>query len=550
MVSTYINFPMNLLSPGRFVFSLIFFLMFFIQVNVDAIEYFSDRLHANGYLQLKITDAGTGEPVACRVQLIKDRLPFIPTSSDIISIMYGVWDHADAYTLQPDGSVYIDGHLNLHLPPGMYEIHVSKGLEYIDQVSKVNIEANATRAENISMRRWVNMSGRNWYSADTHIHIRRSPREDSLLLKWTEAEGIHAGVLLRMGDFWATYYDQYAWGDSGVYQRNDHFLASGQEDPRTPELGHALGIGAADKVRFRDEYYLYDRVFDKIHSLGGVTGYAHQAMSFHGYRGLILDALRKKVDVLEILQYCMGEDPLIVQHYYHLLDLGIPITAIAGSDFPWCGKDHASNSPEHSARIGNVRFYTYVDKVFNHKNWLAGLKMGRTFVTSGPIIDFQINGSLPGSTINLGKGSTVRIHATASGHAVSVPLQKLEIVSHGKVIGSGVAGDRGQSTSEINLNFEIQVEHGTWIAARAYGGKGQVAHTTPVYITMDGQGFYNPLTVEHFLRLSENYLQEINAELAKKNDNPEFQSWRYKKPLLKKIAEAEEIIVQIKSRIK
>jgi hypothetical protein len=79
-------------------------------------------------------------------------------------------------------------------------------------------------------------------------------------------------------------------------------------------------------------------LFDKVRSLGGVTGFAHQGMSFHGYRGMTLNVLRGKVDFLELAQFCVAQGPLALDHYYHFLDLGYKLTALAGSDFPWCGR--------------------------------------------------------------------------------------------------------------------------------------------------------------------------------------------------------------------
>ena len=81
------------------------------------------------------------------------------------------------------------------------------------------------------------------------------------------------------------------------------------------------------------DYYSFDRLFDRVHELGGVTGFAHQGMSFHGYRGMVLNTLRGKTDFLELAQFCVPEGPLPVQHYYHFLDMGYKLTALAGSDF-------------------------------------------------------------------------------------------------------------------------------------------------------------------------------------------------------------------------
>jgi hypothetical protein len=503
-----------------------------------------------GRLQVRVLDAQTAQPTSVRVRLTRPDGSVAPLPDAAVAVMYGLWDHADGYGFQPDSSFYAPGAFALDLPPGTYNLHLAKGNEYLAQQQTVEVRAGRTRRETFRLHRWIGMPARGWYSADDHIHIRRSPREDPLLLHWTQAEDIHVGVLLRMGDFWETYYPQYAWGEKGVYQQGDYLLTSGQEDPRTPELGHTIGLGAADRVRFRNEYYLYDKVFDRLHELGGLTGYAHQAESFHGYRGLTLDGLRGKVDMLEILQFCVSSTPLLTDHYYHLLDLGYPVTAVAGSDFPWCGKDHDHGPPERSARIGNVRFYTYTGGPLNYTSWKAGLAAGRTFVSNGPVLDFNVNGKLPGEGLDVPPGTTVKVTARAFGHSGQVPLQALELVGHGQVLGRVTASDSGQSVAELHLTLELPVEQGLWLAARCFGGPTQAAHTTPVYVTVAGGGFHNPATVPHYLALSEKYLQELEEELQHPNPNPEKQAWRYREGLEQRIAETREVIEQLKGKLK
>src|SRR5690606_23338331 len=155
---------------------------------------------------------------------------------------------------------------------------------------------------------------------------RRSSRGTPLILTWLAAEDSDVGALLRMGDSHATYFAQYAWGRDGVYHIEDRFLTTGQEDPRTHEIGHTISLGADEFVRSRSRYYLYDTIFDRVHELGGLTGYAHQGVLFHGYRGLTLDVLGGKVDFMEVIQFCSGIGPLETEHYYHFLDLGFKLT--------------------------------------------------------------------------------------------------------------------------------------------------------------------------------------------------------------------------------
>lgn len=510
----------------------------------------------NGYAQrsgriyVAVRDAGTGRPTPVRVRLTRAGNAVTAVPSEAISISYGLWDHADGYAFQPDSSFYVSGSFSLSVQPGVYQLVLSKGNEYLSQTHSLHIQPGQTLRQTYYLKRWINMAARNWYSADGHIHIRRSPRENEPLLNWIQAEDINVGVLLKMGDFWETYYPQYAFGKNGLYQQGNYVLTPGQEDPRTPEIGHALGFGASASVRFGQEYYHYDKVFDELHKRGGLTGYAHQAESFHGYRGLTLDGLRGKVDMLEILQYCVSPQPLRTQHYYHMLDLGFRLTATAGSDFPWCGHDHEHGSPEHSARIGNARFYTYLNEPFSPAAWQAAVAAGHTFVTSGPILDFRVNNALPGDQLTLKKGENLTITAQAYGHSAQVPLDTMEIIAHGRVLGRVTKNEPGQSSSHLRITVNLKrVEQGMWIAARCSGTVKQAAHTTPVYVTVDGGGFHNPETAGSYLTQSEKYLLELEQELETHRENPEFRAWHYKKGLKTRIEETRRIIANLRSQL-
>jgi hypothetical protein len=392
------------------------------------------------------------------------------------------------------------------------------------------------------------MPARGWYSADDHIHIRRSPRENPLILRWVAAEDIHVGALLQMGDFWSdSYYSQYAWGRDGVYQLEDRFLTSGQEEPRTHALGHTISLGADDFVRFEDEYYHYDQVFDRVRELNGLAGYAHQATSyyFRGHRGMTLDVLRGKVDFVEALQFCGGftSEPMRTQSYYQFLDLGFRLTVTAGSDFPWCGKGSGGQ-----AQIGNARFYAKVPEPFDFEGWRASVKSGHTFVSSGPVIELTVNGALPGDTVDVAKGSRLTIVARANGHPEQVPLRELEIVGHQKVLKRVAADETGQSPAEISLKLDLPVDHGLWIAARCRAGDLQVAHTTPVYVTVGGGGFHNPETAGHYLDLSERYLRELEHEMDRRTADVSRQAWRYREGLEARIDETRAVIEDLRAR--
>ncbi|QJW91148.1 CehA/McbA family metallohydrolase [Spirosoma taeanense] len=511
----------------------------------------STRQARTSQLTVTLLDASTDKPTPTRVRLTQNGRVVAKLPAEAVAVMYGLWDHEDGYAYQPDSSFYVAGRFQLNLPPGRYQLTLSKGNEYLRQEHELVVKQGVPLRKTFRLQRWVNMAAKGWYSTDGHIHLRRSPRENPLILTWLQAEDVNVGALLRMGDFWETYYPQYAYGQKGLHQQGNFLLTSGQEDPRTPELGHAFALGAADRVRRRDRYYLFDEVFDKIHQLGGLVGYAHQAETFHGYRGLTLDGLRGKVDALELLQFCVDEHPLHTEHYYHFLDLGIPLTATAGSDFPWCGRDHGHGPPERSARIGNARFYTYLNDSLTFANWRNAVQAGHTFVSSGPILDLRVNNALPGDRLNLKRGSGLTATVHAYGHANQVPLDTLELISHGRVIGRVTAREAGQSAAHLTLTVTLSaVERGQWMAARCTAGPGQAAHTTPVYVTIDGGGFHNPETASRYLDLSEQYLREIEQEISKPNPAIEVQAWRYQDGLKTRIAETRRIIADLRKKLR
>lgn len=493
---------------------------------------YTTQAASDGTLQVNITDAATNAPTPVRVRIRdssgapvgKPRRGVLSTPGkaagvpvEAVPVMYGRDDIADGYASQPDGAFYVEGAFTLALPPGDYDIDVSKGYEFIRQRHRVTIASGATASETYQLRRWIDMPGRGWYSSDDHIHLRRSPREDPLILQWIAAEDIHVGHLLQMGDFFTTFFTQYGFGEAGRYEERGRILSPGQEEPRTPEIGHTISLGASEFVRPRErDYYRYDTTFDRVHALGGITGYAHQGATFHGWRGMTMDVLQGKLDFVELLQFCAPEGPLVTANYYRFLDLGFPLTATAGSDFPWCGRNRKFGAEEDEGpRIGDARFYTYVGGPLTFDGWFAALKAGRTFVTTGPMLELTVDGALPGATLERKDGDRLQVVVGARGHTADVPLRDVELVVHGEVVKTVAATDAGQSAERIQLTYDLPIgSHGVWIAARAHGGPTQVAHTTPVYVRANGTGFENPATRQRYLDASRTYLDEIETELA------------------------------------
>jgi hypothetical protein len=387
-----------------------------------------------------------------------------------------IYNHETSYPYWKEPvSYFVTQPFTIALPPGMWRVAVARGIEYEPSYEELEIAAGQTLTRAIQLRRWVNMPQRGWYSGDTHVHFPRMTDEQSeFILTWARAEDVHVSSILSFGDLKGTYFDQVGYGRNFRYQKGDYLLASGQEDPRTgiPEQGHTIALNITRTVRDVARYHLYDHMFDEAHKQpGALTGYAHIAWADEFHRRQdptrhptwdpIINAIRGKVDFFEIMQF----RHLGLDEYYDFLNLGVRVTATAGSDMPW------------ASTIGEVRTYAYTGPDFSADRWYAAVKDGHTFVTNGPMLEFTVGDVLPGDDIKLSGPGKLRVHARGwAPESIGAP-KVVEVVVNGKVVRSDTS----------TLDFDLDVPRSLWVAARVTSTNGAAAHTSPVYVMVGGR---------------------------------------------------------------
>ncbi len=176
---------------------------------------------------------------------------------------------------------------------------------------------------------------------------------------------------------------------------------------------------------------------------------------------------------------------LKLRDLYRLYNLGFRPTLAASTDF------HVDQGRQP---IGSVRTYVHSEPL-NMPEIARGYRKGHTFVTNGPLLDLRVNCKGPGEAIVIPQGTILAITC----EAVSIaPLDRLEIIVNGKVWKKLEA--RGKQ--EITASFNLEATQSLWIAVRVYGpeaeflasklegcplGAGQFAHTTPVFLEVDGK---------------------------------------------------------------
>jgi hypothetical protein len=182
-----------------------------------------------------------------------------------------------------------------------------------------------------------------------------------------------------------------------------------------------------------------------------------------------LNVISGRIDFFEIMQFRM----LGLEDYYDFLSLGARLTASAGSDVPW------------GNTIGEVRTYAYTGKPFSVDRWFDAVRQGRTFVTNGPMVSLSVDGAMPGQEVKVAAGRTVRITARAwAPEEIGAP-RIVEIIAMGKTLQR--VESRGPRQTELKLDLSLRADESQWIAVRVESHNGGLAHTSPVYVLVDGR---------------------------------------------------------------
>ncbi len=212
---------------------------------------------------------------------------------------------------------------------------------------------------------------------------------------------------------------------------------------------------------------------NQCHRKNGLVVWCDAYRSESGLPGgeALVAAILGQVDALEFDARERSRPLLPV--WYRLLNAGFRLPIVGGS-----GKD------SNRIALGSMR--TYVDTAGEPRNmaaWAEGVRRGRTLVTNGPLLELKVNGKTPGAVIDWKPGQTLAIEGAVGSSPSGLTF---EIVVNGRVLTDVNNPESGE--------LERALAGGGWIAARCRGSTSELdqsspifAHTSPVYITVDGK---------------------------------------------------------------
>ena len=444
---------------------------------------------ARNWVRARFIDDATEEPIACRVSFSSiDGVPFQPHGHPHhVNGNLGSW-HCDVggdVRLGRTTYAYINGACEGWLPRGLVRVQVARGFEYWPIDDTVTVD-ESTYTLTFRMKRLCNLALDGWYSGDTHVHFLSS---NGGLLE-AAAEGLSVVNVLQSqwGSLFTNTEDFI--GRPVTSSDGKHIVYTSQEN-RQHFLGHISLLGLKEPVMpwctdGPSESEMGDGLestvsswADCCHAQGGLTVVPHFPVPNAELATLVVTGRADAVELAELPERTYEE-------YYRYLNAGFSIPLAGGTD------KMTSDVP-----VGLSRTYVQLSRgeEFGFEAWCNGVKAGRTFVSSGPMLGLVVEGIGIGGEVSLPpEGGDVEIRALATS---IFPLFRLEIVWRGEVVAC-TGSPHGEK--ELQLNERLRVDGPGWICARVGGEapryltrhrdewrRAIVAHSSPIYVKCGDQ---------------------------------------------------------------
>lgn len=450
-----------------------------------------------GQLSARAFDAGTGETTPARIHLTAADGKFYCPPDAFARLMQGGGDHV----------FHTRGSFDLEVPPGKLQLTAVKGFEFWPVSQEVAVRAGETTTVDLILEPMTDMAAKGWYSGSTHMHMNYGGNLNNSLhnLKFISAaedQDVVNELIANKDNRVLDYQHFVRGGGAHPVSEPDRLVMVGQEY-RPPFYGHVTLIGLRHHLLspFTTGYEgtgiesLYPSNTDmlrKAKAQDAVTGYAHAFAASTvedrdpiehdlGYaKAFMVDAALATTDGLEwSFSGRAGFYP-----WYAALNNGLRVTATGGDDA--MSDLHVSKLP------GSARTYVYTgEHGLDAEAWKRGLREGRAFVSTGPILEFTVDGKRPGEEVTLpAAGAEVEISIAIRS---ITPLPKVMLIFNGDLVDEiALSGDR----KRLEHRQTVTVTRSGWFHLRAEGewqesfpldtGFAQ-AFTNPVWVSVGGQ---------------------------------------------------------------
>jgi TolB protein len=453
--------------------------------------------------RLRVTTVNTaGQRTASRIHLTAaDGKAYAPYDA------YARIGRAGDYLFHQTGSFEVE------LPAGRTRIVAVKGFEHSPVAQDVDVAAGRTTELSLQLEPVTDMAARGWFNGSTHVHMNyggnlHNSLENLMMMSEAEDQDIVLEQIANKDNRILDHQFFRPGGKPHPLSRPDQVLVVGQEY-RPPFYGHVFMFGMRDHLispfttgyegtAIESLYPSNTDMFRKAITQGATVGYVHSFYSgdplqsdLGAAKGMMVDAALGTTHAVEWSTAQDGFAPL-----YAVWRNGLHVTVVGGED--------SISDLQQNPLVGSVRTYVKTrDGSLTMDGWLEGLREGRAFMTTGPLVELEVDGRGPGETLELASGQevvvTIRVVSIA-------PLEKAELVFDGEVVESfPFTGDR----RTLEVRRRVRPGRSGWYHVRVNGTPAErfpfdigyaQALTNPVWVTVDGAPVRSSSAAEYAIR--------------------------------------------------
>ncbi len=475
-------------------------------------------------VRITLVDASSGKPVpgvlraraagqakALPLESLLRRGQGLEENKDPAGALYPILDW---YTLPSDTEIT--------LPRKKILLEAFSGLE--SELARVDLDLRESAPETVAVpiQFFSQVSQNRWFGGNTHLHLRNLDAEgarrylseipyvdrlDILFISYLE-RGIWPSKPRKQARDDESYItNRYPIGELGRFRSRGPILSNGEEHrnnlPERTGFGHVMLLGIQELIKpvsigpqiegaGSDGTPLQEGILEARRQ-GGTSIWCHNEYGWEDVPNFVAGNL----DGLNLFDG--GGERSTYGTWYQYLNAGLRVPASTGTD--WFMYDMA-------------RAYVQIGGALSTKSWLGALAAGRSFITNGPLLEFEVEGKGVGSVVPLSKPGRVRVAGVAKGRQ---RFGRLELVQNGKIVGQ-VEATREEGHFRADLELEVQIDEPSWLALRtegsgnSYYGWPLFSHTSATYVSIEGRMPRSSEAQNALIQEMENALADIQQK--------------------------------------
>lgn len=418
--------------------------------------------------------------------------------------------------------------MEVTLPREKLTISAFSGLETETAHVELDLTGETPADVELKLYRFMDCKAAGWNSANTHLHLMKLSREeaDRYLVEIPKADRLDmlfVSYLERTGadhDYISNQLTRENLSDLTV--RSGVIFGNGEEhrhnlDGYGEGYGHVMLLNIAKLIqpvsigpgimKTGTDGIPLQRGIDAARRDDDTIVWCHNGMGLE----TLANVVTGRLDAQNIFDG--GNRGSYAESFYQYWNAGFPVPISTGTD--WFMYDLS-------------RVYVHSEGELSLQKWLESLKQGKTFITNGPLLEFQIRrADVPdekigiGEVLNLIEPTRLICEGTARSRS---DFQKLELLRNGEVLASAPSHP-AEEHFEATINFDFQLSEPSWLALRTPPPPTEVSkenppavnefqrplfsHTSPIQIQFQGKPYFNLETAEALYKKMESQQQVI-----------------------------------------